>query len=174
MLGLNRARPAPNGRRPGLTDRLVSLADPTRNRLLLLLDRRELRVSELREIVRLPQSTVSRHLKALVDGGWIGARTEGTSHLYAMTHDELEPDARRLWRLVREEAGSSAAARQDARRLQTTLARRRTTSQEFFSTAAGQWDKKRAELFGERFHLASLAGLANPRWVVGISAAAPD
>ena len=48
-----------------------SLADTTRSRILLLLDRHELTVSELCGIMQLPQSTVSRHLKALADSGWI-------------------------------------------------------------------------------------------------------
>jgi DNA-binding transcriptional ArsR family regulator len=51
--------------------RLGSLADATRTRLLLLLDRHELSVTELCGAVRLPQSTVSRHLKVLrTRAGW--------------------------------------------------------------------------------------------------------
>src|SRR5258707_2464962 len=90
-------------RAPAILDHLASLADTTRSRLLLLLDRHELTVSELFGILQLPQSTVSRHLKALVDAGWIAARAEGTSHLYTMTRDELAPARRRLWQLVREQ-----------------------------------------------------------------------
>src|SRR3954463_12331485 len=51
-------------------DRLSALADPTRSRLLLLLDRHELTVGELCSALQLPQSTVSRHLKTLSDEGW--------------------------------------------------------------------------------------------------------
>jgi ubiquinone/menaquinone biosynthesis C-methylase UbiE len=72
-----------------------------------------------------------------------------------------------LWQLVREQVGSGAAARQDHRRLQTALAARRTKSQQFFSSSAGQWDKLRDELFGDRFHLAALAALADPTWTFG-------
>jgi len=156
-----------NARAPAIHDHLASLADTTRSRILQLLDRHELTVSELCGIMQLPQSTVSRHLKALADSGWIGARTEGTSHLYTMTRDELHPAARRLWLLVREQVGPSAAAAQDQRRLHAALAERRTKSQEFFSSSAGQWDRLRDELFGARFHLAALAALAEPDWVVG-------
>ena len=154
-------------RAPVIIDHLASLADATRTRLLLLLDRHELTVSELCRIVQLPQSTVSRHLKALADGGWIAARSEGTSNLYAMTRDGLEPSARRLWLLVREQVGSSPAATQDERRLQAAVAERRTKSQEFFSSSAGQWDRLRDDLFGDRFHLAALAALADSTWTVG-------
>lgn len=176
---------------PAILDHLASLADTTRSRILLLLDRHELTVSELCGVMQLPQSTVSRHLKALADSGWIAARPEGTSNVYTMTRsgrpghadgrpstrsgrpepvegrDELDGSARRLWLLVREQVGPTAAAVQDQRRLQATLADRRTKSQEFFSSSAGQWDKLREDLFGDRFHLAALAALADPEWIVG-------
>src|SRR5512140_2140676 len=155
-----------NNRAAAILDHLASLADTTRSRLLLLLDRHELTVSELCGILQLPQSTVSRHLKALADSGWVAARAEGTSHLYTMTR-ELDPSARRLWLLVREQVGSSPAAAQDQRRLQAALAERRTKSQEFFSSSAGQWDRVRDDLFGDRFHLAALAALADATWTVG-------
>src|SRR5258706_5998494 len=150
-----------------ILDHLSALADTTRSRILLLLDRHELTVTELCGVMQLPQSTVSRHLKALADTGWIAARAEGTSNLYSMTRDGLDPAARRLWALVREQVGSSAAASQDQRRLQIVLAERRTKSQEFFSSSAGQWDRLRDDLFGERFHLAALAAFAESSWTVG-------
>ena len=156
-----------NGRAPAILDHLASLADTTRSRILLLVDRHELTVSEICSVVQLPQSTVSRHLKALADGGWVSARAEGTSNLYTMMRDELSPAARRLWLLVREQVGSTPAPLQDLRRLQAALAERRTKSQEFFSSSAGQWDRVRDEMFGDRFHLSALAGLAEPEWVVG-------
>ncbi len=152
---------------PAILDHLASLADTTRSRILLLLDRHELTVSELCGIVQLPQSTVSRHLKALADSGWVAARAEGTSNVYTMTRDELDAPARRLWLLVREQVGSSTAAGQDQRRLQALLTERRTNSQEFFSSSAGHWDRVRDELFGDRFHLSALAAFADPAWKVG-------
>ncbi len=157
-----------NTRTPQILDHLSALSDPTRSRLLLLLDRHELTVSELCGILQLPQSTVSRHLKALVDAGWASSRAEGTSNLYTMTTaGELDGSARRLWGLVREQVGSTSAANQDQRRLQAALTARRSMSQEFFSSSAGQWDRLRDDLFGDRFHLAAFAGFANPDWVVG-------
>jgi len=156
-----------NARPAAIHDHLASLADTTRSRVLLLLDRRELTVSELCSVMQLPQSTVSRHLKALADAGWIGSRAEGTSRLYTMGRDELDASARRLWLLVREQVGPSPAALQDQRRLQAALAERRTKSQEFFSSSAGQWDRVRDELFGDRFHLAALAAFAEGDWTIG-------
>ena len=152
---------------PAILDHLSALADTTRSRILLLLDRHELTVTELCGIMQLPQSTVSRHLKALADSGWVAARAEGTSNLYSMRRDELDPSARRLWLLVREQVGSSSAAVQDQRRLQSVLTDRRTKSQEFFSSSAGQWDRLRDDMFGDRFHLAALPAFADPSWIVG-------
>jgi ArsR family transcriptional regulator len=154
-------------RAPAILDHLASLADTTRSRILLLLDRHELAVSELCTIMQLPQSTVSRHLKALADSGWIASRAEGTSNVYTMTREELDPPARRLWSLVRDQVGPTAAAAQDERRLRAALAARRTKSQEFFSSSVGQWDRLRDELFGERYHLAALAAFADSDWILG-------
>jgi ArsR family transcriptional regulator len=169
-----------NARTVEIFDHLASLGDPARTRTLLLLDGHELTVTELCGIMQLPQSTVSRHLKALSDAGWVTSRAEGTSHLYTMSRppsnsgrargdgrDAVEPAARRLWQLVREQVGTGAAAAQDHRRLQAAIAARRTKSQEFFSSSAGQWDRLRDEQFGDRFHLSALAAFADPEWTVG-------
>jgi ArsR family transcriptional regulator len=148
-------------------DRLSALADPIRCRLLLLLDRHELTVSELCSVVQLPQSTVSRHLKTLADDGWVAAHRDGTSRRYTATVGEHQPSAQRLWAVVRDEMAHSAAAAQDLGRLREVLAQRRTRSQEFFSSAAGRWAEMRRELFGERFDLFALLGLLDPEWTVG-------
>lgn len=154
-------------RSPLILTRLAALADAIRSRILLLLDRQELTVSELCHILQLPQSTVSRHLKSLAEAGWVVVRSEGTSRLYTMPRDDQDAAVRPLWSLVREQAGSTATATQDQRRLSSVLADRRTKSQEFFSSSAGIWDRMREELFGDRFHLAALAALAEGSWVVG-------
>lgn len=148
-------------------DRMSALADTTRSRLLLVLEQHELTVSELCAVLQLPQSTVSRHLRVLADEEWVASRAEGTSRRYRMLPDRLEPAARRLWNLVREQVSTSPVAEQDAQRVQGVLARRRSRSQEFFSTAAGEWDRMRAELFGRRVDLLALLALLDPEWVVG-------
>ncbi|MBA2305948.1 MAG: helix-turn-helix transcriptional regulator [Acidobacteria bacterium] len=101
----------------GIFDDLTTLSDVTRSRLLLLLDRNELTVGELGSVLQLPQSTVSRHLKTLLDAGWVTSRREGTSRYYTLMLDARGPAARRLWTLLRDHVGSGAAADQDARRL---------------------------------------------------------
>lgn len=148
-------------------DRLTALADPTRSRLLLLLDRHELTVGELCSALQLPQSTVSRHLKTLADEGWVTARAEGTSRRYVMPGSSLDPAARRLWHLVRDQVGATTSARQDLVRAEQVLHERRTTSQAFFSSRAGQWDRVRSDLYGMRADLAPLGALLEPSSVVG-------
>jgi ArsR family transcriptional regulator len=152
---------------PAILDHLSVLGDGTRSRILVLLEGRELSVAELCAVLQAPQSTVSRHLKALADGGWVASRPEGTSRLYGLRRDDVEPTAWRLWQVVREQVAAAPAAIQDARRLEAVLDERRTKSQEFFTSSAGQWDRVREELFGGTFHLAALLGLLDDTWVVG-------
>lgn len=152
---------------PAIFDRMSALADATRSRLLLLLERHELTVGELCQVLQLPQSTVSRHLKLLGDEGWVSARAEGTSRRYRMPADRMDADARQLWQLVRGQVAALGAAEQDAQRLRSVLAQRSTRSREFFSSAAGEWDRLRAELFGRRADLVGLLGLLEESWTVG-------
>ena len=148
-------------------DRLTALADPIRARLLLVLERHELTVSELRSALQLPQSTVSRHLRALADAGWVASREDGTSNRYRMSVRDLDAAARKLWQSVREEVGSMATAARDGERVRSVMAARHSTSQQFFASSAAQWDKVRAELFGPRTELLALLGLLDPKWAVG-------
>src|SRR5215204_768684 len=129
-----------------ILDHMAALADPIRCRMLLPLERHELTVNEICSVLQLPQSTVSRHLKTLADDGWVVSRRDGTSRFYSMALDDMDPGARRLWPLIREQVAATSGAGQDDRRLRGVLARRRAKSQEFFATAAGGWDRLRSEL----------------------------
>src|SRR5438105_7393963 len=148
-----------------LFGQMIALADATRSRILLALERSELTVNELTSILQLPQSTISRHLKMLSAEGWLEARAEGTSRHYRIASTSIDAPTRRLWHLVRDEVVHSKAADHDARRMQAVLAERSTRSQQFFSTSAGQWDRMRLELFGRRADIA-LLGLLDERWTV--------
>ncbi|MEO5588046.1 MAG: metalloregulator ArsR/SmtB family transcription factor [Gemmatimonadaceae bacterium] len=149
-----------------LFDRMTALADSTRSRMLLLLERHELTVNEIRSVLQLPQSTVSRHLKSLSDQDWIVSRPEGTSRRYRAA-EKLDSSSRKLWQVVREQILATPAAAQDSHRVQTVLAHRRSKSQKFFSSAAGQWDRLRVELFGRRADLLGVLGLLDESWTVG-------
>lgn len=152
--------------RPTILDHAATLADPTRCRLLLLLEAHELTVSELCTITQLPQSTVSRHLKVLADGGWLRSRRDGTRHAYRMSADEMADAGGELWRLVRDQLAAEATTAQDRLRLTAVLAERRDRSRAFFSSTAGEWDRLRDELFGRSFDLFALLALLDPTWTL--------
>jgi len=130
--------------------RVEALADPTRLRLLRLLERHELGVTEMCEVLQLPQSTVSRHLKQLVDQSWLANRRRGTSNLYRL-EPNLAPSAHKLWKTAREEVAVWPSTNQDERRLSHHLDERRNTSRSFFAGAAASWDAMRTQLYGGRF-----------------------
>ncbi len=150
-----------------ILDHMETLAEPLRCRMLLLLERHELTVGELCAVLRLPQSTVSRHLKTLADAEWVRSRRDGTSRYYSTSIDRLDAGAGRLWPLIREQMTGTSATTQDERRLQSVLARRRSKSEEFFSSSSGKWDHLREELFGKSFHVHGLLSLLDGNAVVG-------
>lgn len=154
-----------------LPDLLSQLGEPLRLRLLRVLEREELTVGELARVVQVPQSTVSRHLKVLSDGGWLASRNEGTSTLHRLLQDDLEQPHRAIWQAIREPlvAIDGPTAREfdeDLRRVEAVLAERRTDTQAFFGRLAGQWDSVRQELFGSTVTLRALLPLIPPDWVV--------
>lgn len=152
---------------PKILDRLSALADPTRSRILLLLDRHELTVSELCTILQLPQSTVSRHLKLLADDNWVVARGEGTSRFYRMLRSRLDEPTNALWAVVRAQVSSGPGAGQDERRAESVLAKRRDKALALFHDTPGFWDKVRTEMIGSRADLLALLDLVDEHWVIG-------
>jgi ArsR family transcriptional regulator len=149
-----------------LLDSLSALSDPTRARMLRLLDGHELTVSELCGVLQLPQSTVSRQLKTLADAEWVSSRRDGTSRYYTLAPGAAEGSRSRLWQLTRDELAGRPGVQQDARRLTRVLARRSEASQQFFASAAGQWDRLREDFFGRDFAIEALLGLLPADWVV--------
>lgn len=148
-------------------DNLGTLADATRSRLLLLLEGTELTVGELCAVVQLPQSTVSRHLRILSDEQWVVARDSGASRFYTLVPSRLDPFAKRLWNVVRDQVSASAAAQQDVRRKESVLSARRVKMHTYFTGAANNWDQVRSELIGARTDLLALLDLFDPSWMVG-------
>lgn len=149
-----------------ITARLASLGEPVRLRIMRLLESNELSVGEVSRVVQLPQSTVSRHLKVLSEGGWLVRRSEGTATMYRLVLDDLSVNARALWLAVREHMGLARDVAQDRARLASVLAERRADTESFFGRVAGEWDAVRNELFGERFTLHALLSLVPADWTV--------
>jgi ArsR family transcriptional regulator len=148
-----------------LVGQMPVLGDPMRSRLLVVVERHELTVGELCSVVQAPQSTVSRHLKALSDGGWLASRADGTNRRYTLAAD-LDPSLRALWLLVRKELAGTVGTQQDERRLAQVLATRRSRSEEFFGAGGSRWDRLRDSLFGPGYFLPALLGLLDEGAVV--------
>ncbi|MCW5755316.1 MAG: metalloregulator ArsR/SmtB family transcription factor [Phycisphaeraceae bacterium] len=149
-----------------ITERLADLSELVRLRLLRLLEREELSVGEVAKVVQLPQSTVSRHLKLLADGGWVVRRAVGTATFYRVIAEELAEAQRAIWRTVREHLGGGREWAEDDRRLASVLAERREDSVAFFGQLAGKWDDLRRSLFGSAFTAESLLALVPADWTV--------
>ncbi|MEM7434451.1 MAG: metalloregulator ArsR/SmtB family transcription factor [Myxococcota bacterium] len=104
-------------------DLVSAFADPTRMRLLALLDGHELTVAELTAITELSQSRVSTHLRRLRDNGLLQDRREGSLRYYRLQREALGSRADRLWSALR--AGlDDAVLRSDAERRAGLLAAR--------------------------------------------------
>jgi ArsR family transcriptional regulator len=142
------------------------LADATRLRLLALLAEHELGVSDLCDVVQLPQSTVSRHLKILADESWVISRRQGTTNLYQVVLDELEERQRELWLITRDEASDWATLQQDKLRLQQLVLNKQQDADAFFADAADQWQSIRHELYGRRFTTDAMLGLIPSDWAL--------
>lgn len=162
-----------------LLARISSLADPARLRMLHLLEQQELAVSELADVLQMPQSSVSRHLKLLAGEGWVVARGAGTANYYSMANGELPETSRQLWQLAAGETREWPALAHDRLRLARCLATRAGEGRDFFAGVAGEWERLRTELYGERFTGLAFQALLSPDWVVadlacGSGAAALD
>jgi ArsR family transcriptional regulator len=119
-----------------------TLGDPTRVRILALLEREELAVHELMEALGMAQSRVSRHLGILRDAGLLRDRREGT---YALYRFERPPDGpwASAWALARRELERDPAAERDRLALARVLEARAAKSRSFFDSVGPEWDALR-------------------------------
>lgn len=149
-----------------LLDRLGGLHDASRLRLLVLLDGHELAVGELAAAIQSPQSTVSRHLKRLIDTGWVQRRSVGPQSLYRMASVELESSAKQLWDVTASALRDDATHAEDLRRVTEIVNQRHVDSRTFFGSVGGDWTDLRAMLFGNTITHAWLPAMLDPHCVV--------
>ena len=114
------------------------LADPTRARLLALLEREELTVAELAAVTRLAQPRVSTHLARLKEAALVRDRRAGVSAYYRFS-DDLDGAEAALWRVLRE-GTDDPLLRQDAERLPAVLAMR-AADQNWADSVAGDMER---------------------------------
>ncbi|MFG0314977.1 MAG: ArsR/SmtB family transcription factor, partial [Phycisphaerales bacterium] len=126
---------------------LSQLGDGVRLRMLRVLEQHELSVGELVKVLQIPQSSGSRHLRVLSDGGWVFKRSAGPASYYRVVIDDLPRQHRTLWVTIRNQLGDDATLAEDDRRLTAVLAERMTHSEAYFGRVAGAWDDIRGELF---------------------------
>ncbi|MBW1925950.1 MAG: winged helix-turn-helix transcriptional regulator, partial [Deltaproteobacteria bacterium] len=81
---------------------LKAIADPTRLKILKLLQHRTSCVCELTSVLGLAQPTVSRHLRVLEDAGFVESERRGLRMDYVLTEDDAPPMVRQLMGLVEE------------------------------------------------------------------------
>ncbi len=114
------------------------LSDPTRVRLLALLEREELTVAELSAILRLAQPRVSTHLAKLKEADLVRDRRAGVSSYYRY-NGELDAKEAMLLRALRENV-DDAILHDDERRLPALLAKR-ARAEGWADTVAGDMER---------------------------------
>ena len=116
------------------------LADPSRVRLVLLLEQEELSVAELQEILATGQSTISTHLAQLKHAGLVEDRRTGKSVLYRRKAPRDEA-GRLLIETLRAGAAQIPECEQDRQALGLALAKRRDRTRAYFDELAGRFGK---------------------------------
>jgi ubiquinone/menaquinone biosynthesis C-methylase UbiE/DNA-binding MarR family transcriptional regulator len=117
------------------------LADPNRVRMVLLLEREELSVAELQEILAMGQSTLSTHLAQLKQAGIVEDRRTGKNILYRLkafgngTQEQVLGVLRHAVKEIPE-----AAEDRDALRL--ALHRRQDKVRSYFDELAGKFGRQ--------------------------------
>jgi ArsR family transcriptional regulator len=116
------------------------LSDPTRLRIVALLERHELSVNELQEITRLGQSRISTHLGLLSDCGLVQSRREGKRTFYKLD-PQPEGAAGEFIQLAIRGARELPEHASDQINLKRISSRRREQAQVYFNQVAGRFDR---------------------------------
>jgi len=142
-----------------------TLADSTRVRILALLEREELAVQELMDVLAMAQSRVSRHLGILREAGLLRDRREGTYVFYrfATPKSGAWSDA---WELARREFAGDPAAERDAAALVRVVEARASRIRTFFDSVGPEWDALRKVFNDDALRARAIAHLAPPGWTV--------
>jgi ubiquinone/menaquinone biosynthesis C-methylase UbiE/biotin operon repressor len=121
---------------------LKLLADPTRLRLLLLLEDDELSVAELQKILGMGQSRISSHLAQLKRAGVVEDRRSGKNVYYGLTaKQEPNPARAKVSELIRVLAREMPETARDRTALQLALRKRRDKAREYFDELAGKFGR---------------------------------
>ncbi|HWD91353.1 MAG TPA: metalloregulator ArsR/SmtB family transcription factor [Verrucomicrobiae bacterium] len=119
---------------------LRALSDPTRLRIVALLEKDELSVNELQEITRMGQSRISTHLGLLQDAELVQSRREGKRTFYRL-HPESNQGAAEFIELAIRGARELSEQESDQINLKRIVNRRREQAQVYFNQIAGRFDR---------------------------------
>jgi len=119
---------------------LRALSDPTRLRIVALLQKEELSVNELQEITRMGQSRISTHLGLLQDSGLVQSRREGKRTFYKLNIQANGAVAEFIGLAIRgaQELPEHAGDQQNLKRI---LNRRLEQAEVYFNQVAGRFDR---------------------------------
>jgi ubiquinone/menaquinone biosynthesis C-methylase UbiE/DNA-binding MarR family transcriptional regulator len=119
------------------------LSDPSRLRILLLVEREELSVAELQDVLGMGQSRISTHLAQLRHAGLVEDRRTGKSSFYRLKAQRAGDQAafRQLLAVLRPAAAEIPEAAHDAAALRLVLERRQDHMRAYFDDLAGKFGK---------------------------------
>ena len=118
------------------------VADPTRLRLMLLLEQEELSVAELQEILGMGQSRISSHLAQLKRAAVVQDRRAGKNVYYGLTTArERNSNRAKINELTRTLAREMPETVHDRTALKVTLRKRQDKAREYFDELAGKFGR---------------------------------
>src|SRR5262245_2794241 len=117
------------------------IADPTRLRLLLLLEQEELSVAELQEILGMGQSRISSHLAQLKRAGAVIDRRAGKNVYYGLQNPSRNGARARVQELVQTVAREIPETARDRTALKLALRKRQDKAREYFDELAGKFGR---------------------------------
>ena len=118
------------------------LADPTRLRLLLLLEQEELSVAELQQILGMGQSRISSHLAQLKRAGAVEDRRAGKNVYYGVSENGQDSRRARVAELTRTLARELPETTRDRTSLKLVLRKRQDKAREYFDELAGKFGRR--------------------------------
>ena len=126
---------------PSTINFLRLLADPTRLRLLLLLEQEELSVAELQQILGMGQSRISSHLAQLKRAGVVEDRRAGKNVYYGASENGQDSRRARITELTRTLARELPETARDRTSLKLVLRKRQDKAREYFDELAGKFGR---------------------------------
>ncbi len=117
------------------------LADPTRLRLLLLLEQEELSVAELQQILGMGQSRISSHLAQLKRAGVVADRRVGKNVYYGANHNGQNAQRERVAEITRLLARELREGSRDRTSLKLVLQKRQDKARKYFDELAGKFGR---------------------------------